>query len=136
MPDLSEAVGLGARMPVATGKRKRAARPSWIAVQASRAEIVGFTRASDNVAVPPFGLCGLSLSRAELRTATLKATVRSRSFLGNVGLIGAIALLVLVANGLLNDRLPAAWIFATAISGTLIVASAVTAATHRSKQSR
>jgi hypothetical protein len=61
-------------------------------------------------------------------------TVHNRSFLSNIGLVGAIALLALVANGLLNDRLPAAWIFATAISGTLIVAAAVTAATHRSKR--
>jgi hypothetical protein len=60
--------------------------------------------------------------------------VRNRSFLGNISLIGAIALLALVANGLLNDRLPAAWIFAVAMSGTLLAAAAVTAATHRSKR--
>jgi hypothetical protein len=62
--------------------------------------------------------------------------VRERSFLINVGLIGTTALLALVANGLLNNRLPAAWIFAIAISGTLFIAAAVTAATHRSKRRR
>jgi hypothetical protein len=43
--------------------------------------------------------------------------VRKRSFLANTGLIGAIALLALIANGLLNNRVPAAWIFAIAIFG-------------------
>ena len=62
--------------------------------------------------------------------------MRERSFLSNIGLIGAIALLALIANGLLSDRLPAAWIFAVAISGTLVLAAAVTAATHRSKRRR
>ena len=62
--------------------------------------------------------------------------MREHSFPINVGLIGTIALLALVANGLLNNRLPAAWIFATAISGTLVIAAAVTAATHRSKRRR
>lgn len=61
--------------------------------------------------------------------------MRNRSFLSNIGLIGVIALLALLANGLLNDRLPAAWIFAIAISGTLVVAAAITAATHRWKRS-
>jgi len=55
-----------------------------------------------------------------------------RRFLSNVGLVGAIALLALVANGLLNNRVPAAWIFAVAIFGTLVVAATVTAAAHRS----
>ena len=45
--------------------------------------------------------------------------MHERSFLKNVGLIGALALLALVANGLLNERLPAVWIFVVAISGTL-----------------
>ena len=62
--------------------------------------------------------------------------MRERSFRSNIGLIGAVALLALVANGLLNDRLPAAWIFAIAIAGTLAIAAAVTAATHRSKRRR
>lgn len=65
-----------------------------------------------------------------------QATVREHSFLSNIGLIGAIALLALVANGLLNNRLPADWIFAVAISGTLVIAAAVTAATHRWKRRR
>jgi len=60
----------------------------------------------------------------------------SPSFLSNVGLIGAIALLALVANGVLNDRLPAAWMFAVAIVGTLVIAAAVTAATHRATRRR
>jgi hypothetical protein len=62
--------------------------------------------------------------------------MRERSFLSNVGLIGAIALLALVANGLLNNQLPAAWIFATAIFGTLVIAATVTAVTHRSTKRR
>jgi hypothetical protein len=74
--------------------------------------------------------------RAGLPLATVKATVRERSFLSNIGLIGAIALLALVANGIFNDRLPAAWVFAVAICGTLVIAAAVTAATHRSKRRR
>ena len=49
--------------------------------------------------------------------------MRERSFPINVGLSGTIALLALVANGLLNNRLPAAWIFATAIPGTLVIAA-------------
>lgn len=62
--------------------------------------------------------------------------MRKRSFLSNLGLIAAIALLALVANGLLNNRVPAAWIFAVAISGTLVVAAVISAATHRSKMRR
>jgi hypothetical protein len=62
--------------------------------------------------------------------------VRERSFLSNVGLIGAIALLALLANGVLNNRLPAAWIFAIAVFGTLVIAAAVTAATRRSMRRR
>jgi hypothetical protein len=62
--------------------------------------------------------------------------VRERSFLSNVGLIGTIALLALVTNGLLNNQLPAAWIFAVAIFGTLVIAAAVTAATHWSTRRR
>jgi hypothetical protein len=62
--------------------------------------------------------------------------VRQRSFLSNVGLIGAIALLALVTNGLLNNRLPAAWVFTVAIFGTVVIAAAVTAATHRSTTRR
>jgi lysylphosphatidylglycerol synthetase-like protein (DUF2156 family) len=62
--------------------------------------------------------------------------MRKRSFLSSLGLIAAIALLALVANGLLNNRVPAAWIFAVAISGTLVVAAVITAATHRSKMRR
>ena len=58
--------------------------------------------------------------------------MRERSFFENVGLIGAVALLALLANGLLNNRLPAAWMFAIAIFGTLVIAAAVTAATRRS----
>ncbi len=65
-----------------------------------------------------------------------QVTVRERSLLSNIALIGAIALLALVANGLLNNRLPAAWIFAVAISGTLVVSVAVTVATHRWKRRR
>ena len=62
--------------------------------------------------------------------------MRGRSFLSNIGLIGAIALLALLANGLLNNRVPAAWMFAIAIFGTLVIAAAVTAATHRSTRRR
>ena len=62
--------------------------------------------------------------------------MRKRSFLSNIGLIGAIALLALVANGLLNNRLPAAWIFAIAIFGTLVIAAAIMAATRRSTRRR
>ena len=62
--------------------------------------------------------------------------MRERSFLSNVGLIGAIALLALVTNALLNNRLPTAWMFAIAIFGTLVIAAAVTAATHRSTRPR
>jgi NhaP-type Na+/H+ or K+/H+ antiporter len=62
--------------------------------------------------------------------------VRERSFLSYVGLIGAVALLALVANALLNDRLPAVWMFAIAIFGTLVIAAALTAATHRSTRRR
>jgi hypothetical protein len=73
--------------------------------------------------------------RAEERPASV-VTTRKRSFLSNIGLIGAIALLALVANGLLNNRLPAAWIFAIAIFGTLVIAAAITAATRRSTRRR
>jgi hypothetical protein len=59
-----------------------------------------------------------------------------RSFLSNVGLNGAIALLALVTNGLLNNGLPSAWMFAIAIFGTLVIAAAVTTATHRSTRRR
>lgn len=62
--------------------------------------------------------------------------MRKRSFLSNLGLIGAIALLALVANGVLNNRLPAVWMFAIAVFGTLVIAAAVTAATHRSMRRR
>jgi cobalamin synthase len=65
-----------------------------------------------------------------------QAAVRKRSFLSNIGLIGVIALLALIANGLLDNRLPAAWVFAIAILGTLVIAAAVTAATHRSTRGR
>jgi len=44
--------------------------------------------------------------------------VREHSFLSEVGLIGAIALLALAANAILNDRLPSAWTLATAVFGT------------------
>ena len=60
--------------------------------------------------------------------------MHKRSFLTNAGLIGAVALLALAVNELLNNRLPAAWIFAVAIVGTLMIAAAVTAATHRSQR--
>ncbi|HET9124419.1 MAG TPA: hypothetical protein VFN65_06000 [Solirubrobacteraceae bacterium] len=59
-----------------------------------------------------------------------------RSFLGNTWLIGAVALLALVANGLLSNRVPAAWMFAIAIFGTLVIAAAITAAMQRSKRRR
>jgi hypothetical protein len=62
--------------------------------------------------------------------------VRERSFLSQVGLIGAIALLALAANAILNNRLPSAWMFAIAIFGTIIIAGATTAATHRSMRRR
>ncbi len=62
--------------------------------------------------------------------------MRERSFLSNAGLIGAIALLALVTNALLNNRLPTAWMFAIAIFGTLVIAAAVTAARHRSTRRR
>ena len=56
--------------------------------------------------------------------------MRERSFLGWVGLIGAVALLALAANAILNDRVPAAWMFAIAIFGTIIIAGGLTAATR------
>ena len=62
--------------------------------------------------------------------------MRERSFLSQLALIGAIALLALVTNALLNNRLPSAWMFAIAIFGTLVLAAAVTAATHRSTRRR
>ena len=62
--------------------------------------------------------------------------MRERSFLSQLALIGAIALLALVTNALLNNRLPSAWMFAIAIFGTLVNAAAVTAATHRSTRRR
>ena len=62
--------------------------------------------------------------------------MRERSFLSNLELIGAIALLAVVANGLLDSRFPALWIFPFAIFGTLDIAAAVTAATHWSKGRR
>ena len=62
--------------------------------------------------------------------------MRNSSFLRNLGLIGALALVAVAANGLLNDRVPAPWIFATAVFGTLVLAAAITAATHRSKTRR
>jgi hypothetical protein len=64
------------------------------------------------------------------------AIVRERSFLSLVGLIGVIALLALAANAILNDQLPRGWMFAIAIFGTIIIAGAVTAATHRSTRGR
>jgi lysylphosphatidylglycerol synthetase-like protein (DUF2156 family) len=57
--------------------------------------------------------------------------MRKRSLLRNIELTGVLAGLALVANGLLNDRLPAAWIFAAAIFGVLVIAVAVTAARDR-----
>lgn len=62
--------------------------------------------------------------------------MRERSFLSQVALIGAIALLALAANAILNDRLPTAWMFAIAIFGTIIIAGAITAATRRSTRHR
>jgi hypothetical protein len=59
-----------------------------------------------------------------------------RRFLSNVGLVGAIALLALVANGLLTNGVPAAWIFEVAIFGTLVVAATLTATAHRSRRRR
>lgn len=63
-------------------------------------------------------------------------TVGKRSFLSNTWLVGANALLALAANGLLNNRVPAAWMFAIAIFGTLVIAAAITAAMQRSKRRR
>jgi Na+/melibiose symporter-like transporter len=74
---------------------------------------------------------------ATLRRTPRRNVMRSeRPFLSNVGLVGAIALLALVANGLLDNRLPAAWIFAVAIFGTLGVAATLTATAHRSTRRR
>jgi hypothetical protein len=58
--------------------------------------------------------------------------VREHTFLSQVRLIGAIAILALVANAILNNRIPGAWIFAIAIFGTIGIAGAIIAATHRS----
>jgi hypothetical protein len=60
--------------------------------------------------------------------------MHKRSFLTNVGLIGAVALLALAVNELLNNRLPPAWIFAVASFGTLVIAAAVTVAARRSQR--
>ena len=51
-------------------------------------------------------ICGLSPLRAVLRLDTVKQPCANAHSLGNIGLIGAIALLALVANGLLNNRIP------------------------------
>lgn len=62
--------------------------------------------------------------------------MRKRSFLSNLRLIGAIAMVAVVANGVLNNRIPAVWIFAIAVFGTFVIAAAVTAAGHRSMRRR
>ena len=111
-----------------------------------RSEIAAFTpraRQRGGFSVPILRVAGFSVPILRAFTVSCRAparygqgTVRERSFLSNLGLVGAIALLALVVNGVLNDRLPAAWIFAVAIFGTLVVAAAVTAATHRSERRR